>query len=486
MKKLFLLLFFIPTLLFAKEIFVINENTLKDLMNENVPSIEKINSLITQSNFNRNKYNEKFSPFVNAGFGYSNVNGDFYDSYSGNFYDPYKKFNIGLNQNLPAGISYSLGMKNGFAKSYSYANGNGNNYFQYDTSAEAKISFDLWKNLLGITDISKRLSLKLNEDEILEQANLEKTKFFNEIRKIYWGLNLNNSLKNIYERLIKQAEIQAKNVEKMYNSSVADKGDLARAKAVVNIRKSDLLLVKYNIKKLKQNLSNLIPELNDKELKIDFSTYEKTKNRIKSCLNSIGLNTDIPFNLTSYSTILGYKDKRIKEDLKSLKRYSGPDIKLDISATSLGFGDINKDSIEDMTNVERRDYTIGLNFSMPFGKTYSKSKEDQVKLAKMQYNYEKKEIISNLTSFYNYFFGSINGLISVKNEQEQYRDNLRIRVETMRKKYNQGRISLSELIQDEDSLFESELMVVRTKYNIINLLLDYLSIFNKTECEFNL
>ena len=46
MKKLFLLLFFIPTLLFAKEIFVINENTLKDLMNENVPSIEKINSLI--------------------------------------------------------------------------------------------------------------------------------------------------------------------------------------------------------------------------------------------------------------------------------------------------------------------------------------------------------------------------------------------------------------------------------------------------------
>ena len=56
----------------------------------------------------------------------------------------------------------------------------------------------------------------------------------------------------------------------------------------------------------------------------------------------------------------------------------------------------------------------------------------------------------------------------------------------MRKKYNQGRISLSELIQDEDSLFESELMVARTKYNIINLLLDYLSIFNKTECDFNI
>ena len=146
----------------------------------------------------------------------------------------------------------------------------------------------------------------------------------------------------------------------MYNSSVADKGDLARAKAVVNIRKSDLLLVEYNIKQLEQNLSNLIPELNDKELKIDFSTYEQTKNKIKSCLNSIGLNNDVPFNLTSYSTILGYKDKRIKEDLKSLKRYSGPDIKLDMSATSLGFGDINKDSIEDMTNVERRDYAAVL------------------------------------------------------------------------------------------------------------------------------
>ena len=104
----------------------------------------------------------------------------------------------------------------------------------------------------------------------------------------------------------------------------------------------------------------------------------------------------------------------------------------------------------------------------------------------MQHNAEKKEIMSNLVSFHNYFATSMQNLINVMQDQEAYRDNLTIRVESMRTKYNQGRISLSELIQDEDSLFESELALVNSYYNIISLMIDYFSVFNDFECDFNL
>ena len=104
----------------------------------------------------------------------------------------------------------------------------------------------------------------------------------------------------------------------------------------------------------------------------------------------------------------------------------------------------------------------------------------------MQHNTEKKEIMSNLVSYHNYFATSMQKLISVMEDQKAYRDNLTIRVESMRKKYNQGRVSLSELIQDEDSLFESELALVNSYYNIIASMIDYFSVFNDFECDFNL
>ena len=123
---------------------------------------------------------------------------------------------------------------------------------------------------------------------------------------------------------------------------------------------------------------------------------------------------------------------------------------------------------------------------MPFGGQYSDTKKNQMKLLKMQYNAEKKEIISNMTSFHEYFTKSLDNLLSVREEQRKYRNNLQIRVKSMKRKYSQGRVALSDLIQDEDSLFASELSLIQTNYNIVSLMIDYLSIFNELDCDFNI
>ncbi|MEX1098927.1 MAG: hypothetical protein WEB87_00790, partial [Bacteriovoracaceae bacterium] len=62
---------------------------------------------------------------------------------------------------------------------------------------------------------------------------------------------------------------------------------------------------------------------------------------------------------------------------------------------------------------------------------------------------------------------------------------LEIRLKDMRKKYNQARISVNDLIQDQDSLFSSDLAIVDTKLSVLNTLLDYFSVFTETPCSFN-
>ncbi len=484
-KKILVAILLGPSLVLAEEKMVINEQKLKELMTNNVPSIEKINAMVVQSDLDLSQYNQKYSTTVNGQANYNGVDGSVFNGYQGQFNDPARNYGLSVNQNLPVGINLDVGIYNNFAKTYNYQPGENINS-QYGSSLEAKLTVDLWKNLLGYTERAEKLGLKLSQEETKEQAKLETTKFYNEIRKMYWQLSINYSLTKIYETLINQAILQENNVRKMYRASVADRGDLARTTAVVNTRKADLASLQYNIEMIKKELSNLIPELNDKELEFDFGTFDGVENSIKACFKKIQTQKEVPLNATSYTKIIDYKDEKINANLKALERYSGPNVTLEAKAASLGYGKENSDSFSDMSDVERKDYSIGLNISMPFGSAYSDTKENQMKVLKMQHNAEKKEIMSNLVSYHNYFATSMQKLISVMEDQKAYRDNLTIRVESMRKKYNQGRVSLSELIQDEDSLFESELALVNSYYNIIASMIDYFSVFNDFECDFNL
>lgn len=484
-KKILVAILLSPSLVLAQEKMIINEQKLKELMTNNVPSIEKINAMVVQSDLDLSQYNQKYSTTVNGQANYNGVDGNVFNGYQGQFEDPARNYGLSVNQNLPVGVNFDVGIYNNFAKTYNYQPGESINS-QYGSSLEAKLTVDLWKNLLGYTERAEKLGLKLGQEETKEQAKLETAKFYNEIRKMYWQLSVNHSLTKIYETLINQATLQETNVRKMYRASVADRGDLARATAVVNTRKADLASLQYNIEMLKKELSNLIPELNDKELEFEFGTFDGVENSIKACFKKIQKQKETPLNMTSYTKIINYKDEKINANLKALERYSGPNVTLEAKAASLGFGKENSDSFEDMSDVERKDYSIGLNVSMPFGSAYSDTKENQMKVLKMQHNAEKKEIMSNLVSYHNYFASSMQKLISVMEDQKAYRDNLTIRVESMRKKYNQGRVSLSELIQDEDSLFESELALVNSYYNIIASMIDYFSVFNDFECDFNL
>lgn len=484
-KKTLATILLAPSLVLAQEKIIINEQKLKELMTNNVPSIEKINAMVVQSDLDLSQYNQKYSTTVNGQANYNGVDGSVFNGYQGQFEDPARNYGLSVNQNLPVGVNLDVGIYNNFAKTYNYQPGESINS-QYGSSLEAKLTVDLWKNLLGYTERAEKLGLKLSQEETKEQAKLETTKFYNEIRKMYWQLSINYSLTKIYETLINQAILQENNVRKMYRASVADRGDLARTTAVVNTRKADLASLQYNIEMLKKELSNLIPELNDKELEFEFGTFDGIQNSIKACFNKIQSQKEVPLNATSYTKIINYKDEKINANLKALERYSDPNITLEAKAASLGFGKENGDSFDDMSNAEQKDYSIGLNISMPFGSAYSDTKENQMKVLKMQHNAEKKEIMSNLVSYHNYFATSMQKLISVMEDQKAYRDNLTIRVESMRKKYNQGRVSLSELIQDEDSLFESELALVNSYYNIIASMIDYFSVFNDFECDFNL
>jgi DNA gyrase/topoisomerase IV subunit A len=59
------------------------------------------------------------------------------------------------------------------------------------------------------------------------------------------------------------------------------------------------------------------------------------------------------------------------------------------------------------------------------------------------------------------------------------------RLKGMRKKYEQARVSVNEMVLDQDALLQSELTTIDTQLQILNTIFDYLVVFPDTPCGFN-
>ena len=90
-----------------------------------------------------------------------------------------------------------------------------------------------------------------------------------------------------------------------------------------------------------------------------------------------------------------------------------------------------------------------------------------------------------LNSQHQFINQSIAYLLAAIQSQGVSKKNLEIRVADVKRKYRQGRISVTEYIVDQDNLLQTELQIIETKYLVVKTLLDYLSIFTHTPCAFN-
>ena len=177
-------------------------------------------------------------------------------------------------------------------------------------------------------------------------------------------------------------------------------------------------------------------------------------------------------------------DNIIENELKIASREDDVDITLDIGANFRGLENKFNDSIDDLSNLNRNDYSVSLNVNKTIGK--NNIEEDKMKLIKMNYNVNKNNTIANITSIYSTYENIMKNMFNNLNNLHKYRINMEKTVKNSEYKYNQGIISLTDLINDQDSLIDANIQLITMEGVIIDTILQYLSIFDKTQCNFNL
>ena len=492
MKSIAFLSLFILLPRVNAESILISEKTLNEISQRGAPGLDQIEAAFLNSSFKEGETSQKFSPELFGRSTYAETNERAIIEFQPVF-TPVKQAQVGVRKNFKEGFDTSAYVVTDQRSAENPFVGKLNNVTTTTLAFTAQI--DLWKNLFGRMSKAELESAGLEKKRAEIEREIQLNTFKISMRRIFWGLVANNESALISEQLLQTAQRQVNEAKLRQKNAVAEADEVARYEAQLASREGTLLYLKYQKENLIKQLRNLLPELAGKEIELARYDLSQTLTEVITCTATISQEIQTPYQFTKYDEALSLL-KQIKTNNSIVNsRYSDAEIKLFGTVKSTGVGSENVEtkyvrgsygsSIRDQKEQNRTGYEVGVNFNLPLGdvkKNTQRVKElyDEKRLAAL-INSTDAQVVAT----HQQLSRSIKLLTEVIRTQKVSSEQLSKRLKLMRRKYEQARVSVDELVFDQDALLNSELMTVETQLQILNTIFDYLVIYTETPCAFN-
>jgi hypothetical protein len=403
---------------------------------------------------------------------------------------PSEELHLGVKQNLP----YGMMLKGSVGVNQQSAMTPVSTYQDISTSfIRFDMQMDLWRDLFGkiskAEQQSAENSLKLSQF----QKTVSQKAFEYGLRKMYWTLVANNEQIRISQLQLKTSEEQLKDAQARQRAGVTDSGEVARYEALVASRQGTVLYFQYQREALIKQLTMKIPSLYGKNISISGYNLDDTVFNVLSCTQAISEKKVLPYEDTLYDEMISLLRENKNFQEKSVSAYDEIDLTLNATARTTGvasesisssyFRGSYGDSFDDWRNNNRTGYSLGLNLTIPFGRTETKKSLEILNEKRFAVQVDLQE--ARLKSTHEQIVKSILLLQDVVRAQNMNTKALEKRLFVQNKKFREARVSVNDLIQDQDALLGSSLNVISTQLEIVNTLFDYLVVFSETNCAFN-
>jgi len=359
------------------------------------------------------------------------------------------------------------------------------------------LEWDLWQDFLG-----HQSSAILDQSKLeLKESELEKTiadKRFNiEMRKIYWNLVANNQSINLTKQILKISEQQWQESKRRKKISLAQNDEVARYEAHYEGKKATLALRLYQKEKLIQTLKSQISSFAEKFIELKPVDLAQNQKLVIDCIKTISQQENVPFENTDIDEqIKILSDIQLAQE-KRIAKLSDIDIKLftnfrttgisseEVAANTNNYRGSNSGAWNDLNQNDRWAQEIGVKVIIPLGKNTAKLEENQRLFQNKSKEVEKRRLAEDLRLKHQQFATVIILLEQGVAAQTAQTDRLKFVISSMQKKYEQARISLTDLLANQENHFNAELQAIDSRLEVLNYLLDYLKLFPRTKCAFN-
>lgn len=480
---------------FSSEV-LITEDFLESVAKKGSPNLDQIESAFQSALIARGEENEKFAAELFGKGSYAETNERALIEFAPVF-SPIKQIQMGVRKNMVSGFDTSATVTTDQRTASSPFIGKLKN--ATTTTLAFTVQMDLWKNLFGRMSRARIENVQLEVEKAKIEKEIQEKTFHISLRRLYWSLVANELSMNTSLELLKTAKQQANETAARFRNSVAEADEVARYNAQVASREGTITFLKYQRELYLTQLKNLLPELSASDLRLGSYDIEKTIYEVLSCTMQVSGREKTPYDFTKYDELVSMLTKIRQRSQMVNERYADVDVKLygTVRSTGVSLKDTEPGktpayyrgnyggTFDDMTNTNRTGYEVGVQFNMPLGdvkKNTQKSKElydDKRLLAAIQSTTAKVE------NTHREFVKTIKLLNEVIGSQKVNSRELEKRLKGMQKKYQQARVSVNEMVLDQDALLQAQLTTIDTQLQILNTIFDYLVVFPDTPCEFN-
>ncbi len=468
----------------------LHESLLKEYVAKGSPTLDEIQAVFLSSELRNKEMREDISPELYGSAGYRETNEKPIIPFIPIF-SPVKLAELGVRQKLAHGVS--VGAAAG-TQQQSAVTATGKYRDVTTTNINFTARMDLWRDLFGRATKAK---LKNASDESkraeLEQQ-IQKKAFHISLRKTYWALVANNESMRISRELLKDSVSQSEETMRRFRNSVAEPDEVARYKAQVASRTGTLTSLEYQKQSYTRQLKTLLPELADAEIGLADYDLDKTLKDVLTCTQVIAAEKGIPYQNTLYDESISLLTAMLSNNRTINDRYADPDVSLYGRVQSVGVSSDPKQnsfkgsyggSWDDMTSQNRTGYEVGLNVTVPLGDAKASTQRTKELYDEKRLQAFIGRTQANVITSHQEVLTTIALLNQVIESQRVNTEQLNKRLLYMRKKYQQARASVNDLVQDQDALLSSELITIETKLAVVNVILDYLAVYTETPCDFN-
>jgi len=481
---------FLPSTLWAQS-FILSEESLKALAANSAPQLEQIQAAFYASDLQKAQVNEIFSPelFGKASYAESNEKPiiQFIPIWS-----PVKQAQLGVRQNFKQGLSAEVAV----SSDQRSANSVTGKYTDITTtSLSFMMQMDLWKDLFGRISKAKIETAQFESQRAEIEKDIQTKTFLISLRRIFWGLVANKESLKISDELLKTSRQQLEESKRRFKNSVAEVDEVARNEAQVSSREANIIYLNYQKEALLKQLKILLPELTAKDIALSEYNLPQTIDLVAACTGKIAQESNIPYQNTQYDEVMELLRKMKGLTASMNAKYDDPDFKLYGVVRSTGVGSNASgasvfrgsygSSVDDAQSNNRTGYEVGLKVTVPLG-------EAKTSTQKTKELYDEKRFLSSIhatdaqvINTHQQVIKNIMLLNDVIRSQKMTTLQLEKRLTYMKRKYEQARVSINDLIMDQDALLRSELTTIETQLQVLNVLFDYLAIYTETPCEFN-
>ncbi len=470
----------------------LSESMLIEMSKKGSPQLDQIQAAFLGAELASTQGLEKYAPELFGQGLYKKTNEKALTTFQPVF-SPIKSAQLGVRKSFSQGFDTSAYLETDQRSAQIPSGGSLKNVTS--TTLVFKAQMDIWKNLLG--KMSKRELESAELDK--KRAEIEKdiqTKAFNiALRRVYWSLVANKESFLVLDSLLKTAAQQSREAKERQRNAVAEADEVARYEAQLASRQAAQHYLEFQREILIKQLRSLLPELSASEIVLENYDLNKAINEVLVCTTSIGQQSAVPYEFTKYDEVISML-KQVRSNNSFVNdKYTDADMKLFGSVQSKGVGSsLNGNQVttgsygsafSDQLDNNRAGYEVGVSVSLPFGK----AKESTAEVKKL-YDEKRLDALINSTdaqivSTHQQLSKSVSILVNVIGAQKVNSAQLSKQLTIMKKKYRQARITVDQLVQDQDSLLNSELSTVDTQLQILNTLFDYLVIYTETPCSFN-